>query len=53
MINYQSLIKSKKFHKKNFKLHKINNNNLFKILSHSYQGEMQVIKQNIKNQLKL
>ena len=29
---------------KNLKLHNINNNNLFKILSHSYQGEGQIIK---------
>ncbi len=39
--------------KKNFKLHKINNNNLFKILSHSYQGEMQVIKIEYKRSIKI
>ncbi len=39
--------------KRNLKLHKINNNNSFKILSHSYQGEMQVIKIKYKRSIKI
>ncbi len=39
--------------KKNLKLHKINSNNSFKILSHSYQGEMQVIKIKYKRSIKI
>ena len=38
---------------KNLKLHKINNNNLFKILSHTYQGETQVIKLEHKKSIKV
>ena len=38
---------------KNLKLHKINNNNSFKILSHSYQGDAQVIKIEHKKSIKI
>ena len=39
--------------KRNLKLHKINNDNPFKILSHSYQGETQVIKIEHKKSIKV
>ncbi len=39
--------------KKNLKLHKVNSNNSFKILSHSYQGEMQVIKIKYKRSIRI
>ncbi len=39
--------------KKNLKLHKINNDNSFKILSHTYQGEIQVIKVEYKKSIKV
>ena len=53
MINYQSLIILKISLKRNLKLHQINSNNSFKILSHSYQGEMQVIKIKYKRSIKI
>ena len=39
--------------KKNLKLHEINNDNSFKILSHTYQGETQVIKVEYKKSIKV
>ena len=39
--------------KKNLKLHNVNSNNTFKILSHSYQGEMQLIKIKYKRSIRI
>ena len=57
IITDEKLAEFKKIKKisinKNLKLHTINNNGLFKILSHSYQGESQLIKIEYKKSIRI